>query len=120
MKVNFNEITNYLKLWKYSFSLQRSVDRFIIWKHGIKWKRYAEILIEEKTAYINGFGKSKKRRKVDILFNIIDNFRGMFKMKVGRIYNIFNRENLELLVRKAVKKMTRMFIVIRRKKWNFI
>jgi hypothetical protein len=104
INVKFDEAEKCLKLWKNSYGLQRSIDRFIIWKHSVKWEKYAEILFREKTAIINGFGNRKKRRKIDVLFNVIHNFKDMFKMKTGRVYNIFNGNNLNLLVRKAVKK----------------
>jgi hypothetical protein len=103
VKIDPSEISN-LKLWKCSFGIQRSIDRFIIWKHAIKWKEYAEVLIKDKIAYINGFSNRKKRRKIEVMFNVVDNFQIMIKMKAGRIYDIFNRDNLGLLIRKAVRK----------------
>jgi hypothetical protein len=39
---------------------ERSIDRFIIWKHTIKWKKYAEVCVKERIVYIDGFGKRKK------------------------------------------------------------
>jgi hypothetical protein len=102
-KVDSTEIGK-LKLWKCSFGLQRSFDRFIIWQHAIKWKKYAEVFIKERIICIDGFGKPKKRRKVEILFNIINEFDVMTKMKTGRINNIFNRDNLELLIGKIVRE----------------
>jgi hypothetical protein len=42
-----------------------------------------------------------------VLVNVIDDFKNMFILKPGRIYNIFNRENLDLLLRKTVRKKKR-------------
>jgi hypothetical protein len=46
---DIDETANLLKIWKCSYGLQRSVDRFIIWKYAVKLEIYAEILFKEKT-----------------------------------------------------------------------
>jgi hypothetical protein len=93
-----------LNLWKQSFGCQRSENKFIIWKHVIKWKLYAEVLINEKVALIEGFGRRKKRRRIEVLFNYIMKFNYLVRMKERKLYNIFTKDNLEQLIRRAVKK----------------
>jgi hypothetical protein len=44
-----------------------------------KWRKYAEVFVKERTAYIDGFGNRKKRRKIEVLFNAIDNFSVMLR-----------------------------------------
>lgn len=109
---DINEATNLLKIWKCSYGIQRNIDRFIIWKYAIKWEVYAEILFNGKLIIMNGFGNRKKRRKIDILYDIINSFQRMFKMKNDRIYNLFNQKNLKQLIRKAVKKKRRIKYVL--------
>jgi hypothetical protein len=51
-----------LNLGKQSFGCQRCENRFIIWKHVVKWKKYAEVSVNERVVYIDGFNNRKKRR----------------------------------------------------------
>jgi hypothetical protein len=104
IKYDFEEAANLLKIWKYSYGIQKSIDRFIIWKYAIKCEMYPEMLFKKKLIYINGYGNRKKRRRIEVLYNAINNIQDLCKLKAGKIYNIFNRENLEHLIRKAVKK----------------
>jgi hypothetical protein len=99
-----------LELWKQSFGCQRSENKFIIWKHVVKWRKYAEILINEKTAYVEGFGRRKKGEKIETIFLCVQKLGFMTKMKEGKLYNVFEKENLDLLIRKTVwKKKTELY-----------
>jgi hypothetical protein len=101
---NLEEATNLLKVWKCSYGIQKSIDRFIIWKYAIKWEIYAEMLFNGNSVIMNGYGNRKKKKKIDLIFSMISSFQKMFKMKSDRICNIFNQKNSKHLVRKAVKK----------------
>jgi hypothetical protein len=46
-----------LNLQNQSFGCQRDENKFIMWKHVVKWKIYAEILIDENMLLFESFGK---------------------------------------------------------------
>jgi hypothetical protein len=93
-----------LNLNKQSFGCQREEDKFIIWKHIVKWKKYTEINVNEEALLFEGFGKKKKRKKIETLFNCIKKLNIMKNMKKGKIYNLFTESNLEHIIRKIVRK----------------
>jgi hypothetical protein len=55
-------------------------------------------------AYFEGFGRKKKRRRIETIFICIQKLGFMTKLKEGKLYNIFEKENLDLLIRKAIRK----------------
>jgi hypothetical protein len=93
-----------LNLNKQMFGWQRDEDKFIIWKHAVKWSRYAEINANNEAMLFEGFSRKKKMRRVEILFNCMKIFNLFKKMKEDRIYNLFSESNMEYIIRKAVKK----------------
>jgi hypothetical protein len=64
LKVSYEEASDSLKIWNNSYRVQKSIDRFIIWKFSIKWEVYAEILFNSDLVILNGFGNRKKRKKL--------------------------------------------------------
>jgi hypothetical protein len=93
-----------LSLNKQMFGWQKVEEKYIIWKHAVKWRKYAEINSRDESLLFEGFNKKKKRRRIEVLFNCMQKFNLIRNMKENKIYNIFTRNNLEFIVRKAVRK----------------
>jgi hypothetical protein len=74
-----------LKLWKQSFGCQKNENKFIIGKHVVKWKRYAEVIINEKIAITDGFGRKKKRNRIMTLFSCVQKFNYYVKNERGKV-----------------------------------
>jgi hypothetical protein len=86
------------------FGCQKEEDKFVIWKHSVKWRRYAGINVNEEALLFEGFNKKKKRRRIETIYNCLKKFNIMKSIKEGRIYNIFTEHNQEFIIRKAIRK----------------
>jgi hypothetical protein len=93
-----------LELDKRTYGWQKVEEKYIIWKHAVKWRRYAEINSRNEALLFEGFDKKKKRRKIEVLFNCFQTFNLARSIKENKIYNVFTKKNLDFIIRKAVKK----------------
>jgi hypothetical protein len=93
-----------LNLKEHMYGCQKEEDKFIIWKHAVKWRRYTEINANEEAVLFENFTKKKKRRKIETIYNCVRRINIEKIMKEGKIYNLFVEGNLEFIIRKAVRK----------------
>jgi hypothetical protein len=92
-----------LNLEKVSFGVQKEENNFVIWKHAVKWRKYAEISTIGNALIFESFEKRKRRRKVEVIFNCLRRIGFCKKMKEGKIYDLFTKRNQEFIIKKAVK-----------------
>jgi hypothetical protein len=67
-KVKAADIIN-LKLKETAYGIQKEENNYVIWKHVLKWKKYAEINLFDEGILFEVFNKKKRRKKVETIFN---------------------------------------------------
>jgi hypothetical protein len=62
------------------------------------------MLFNSGSVILNGFGSGKKRKRIDVLFSMLNEVRKIVKMERNKIYNIFNQKNLKHLIRRTSRR----------------
>jgi hypothetical protein len=90
-----------LKIERISYGVQSIGNGDIIWRHKTKWQALAKYFIKDNIiiSYMS-FQKRKKRKKLDLLFNLFlkTNVFKYYSMKREVIYNVLNKENLNQMM----------------------
>jgi hypothetical protein len=93
-----------LILSRNSFGMQKKENSFIIWAISVRWSIYAELNFVHKTALFDNLRSRKKRRRIDLLFNLLKDVVDKMKFEKNKIYNRINRENLRELIRYSCRR----------------
>jgi hypothetical protein len=62
------------------------------------------MILNSNSIILNNLGSRKKRKRVDILFNMLNEVMNMIKMEKNKIYNLFNQKNLKHLIRRSRRR----------------
>jgi hypothetical protein len=88
------------------------LNSFLIWKYTVRWSIYAEIALLSGNVLFGNLRRRKKRRKIEILFDIMKNSILKTKFEMGKLY-VLDNENLKLLnqfvKRKKIVVMEKVF-----------
>jgi hypothetical protein len=79
------------------YGVQMKVNSFIIWKYTLKWSICAEIAMFSGVVLFGNLKSKKKRRKMEMLINIIQKSGLKFKIKLNKLY-VLDKNSLKFLM----------------------
>jgi hypothetical protein len=115
-KLNIGKITSLdvmnLELDNMSFGIQKEEENFVIWKHVIKWTRYAEVNYLNEGIVFESKCKKKKRRRIKTIIKCVKEFGIDRKIKENKIYELFTKENRKFIIRKMVRRRSSGYVKV--------
>jgi hypothetical protein len=110
-KVTWLDIMN-LELDNVSFGIQKEEENFVIWKHMVKWTRYAEVNYLNEGIVFESKCKKKKRRRIETIIKCVKEFGIDRKIKMNKIYELFTKENRKFIIRKMVRRRSSDYVKV--------
>jgi hypothetical protein len=111
-----------LDMKKNKYEIQLKLNSFLIWNYKIRWSLYAEVAILSGNIIFVNLRNKKKRKRVEILYNLLKNQMLEGKFEVERLYEIEGEENLKCLRNFGRRKKRRRkdVLVLREKEELFL
>jgi hypothetical protein len=104
--IGSQEIIECLNVKNVKCRFQMKMNRFLIWKYTARWSVYVEIVLLNENL-IFGNICSKKRRRVELLYDLFRSILLVSKFKREKLYEINDEENWVQLINFARKKKRR-------------
>jgi hypothetical protein len=101
-RLNYNKLTGpreVEELFKndVKYGIQMKVNSFMVWKCTLKWSIYAEVTMFSGIVLFGNLKNKRKRRKVEVLTDIIQSSGLKSKIEFGKLY-VLDKNRLKFLV----------------------
>jgi hypothetical protein len=101
-----NDIDDLFRRTGMKYGVQVKLNSFLIWKYSVRWNIYAEIKLLSGNVVFGQIRSRKKRRKLEILFEVMRNTILKNNFNVDKLY-VMNKENLKFIMQFIRKKRRR-------------